>query len=250
MSKATPATGFDPITFSVILNRFHSIAYEMTLTLERSAWTSILALCRDFSCAVYDAKSRQLAMEDALPIHTTSLGLVLAEISRTFGEDILDGDVFLCNDPFRFNTHIGDLVTAAPVFVDGVHRFWSVTKGHQMDVGAFVPSSVTADARNVYQEGLTIPPIKLFEAGRERKDITDLYLSNMRFRDALHGDLMAQLGSIEKGKQRLIELCAEFGAEEVLRYTDAIIDYADRRMSEEIRRMPDGVYYAEGWIDT
>lgn len=250
MSRAAPATGFDPITFSVILNRFHSIAYEMTLTLERSAWTSILALCRDFSCAVFDAKSRQLAMEDALPIHTTSLGLVLAEISRTFGDDILDGDVFLCNDPYRFNTHIGDLVTAAPVFVDGVHCFWSVTKGHQMDVGAFVPSSVTADARNVYQEGLTIPPIKLFEAGKERKDITDLYLSNMRFRDALHGDLMAQLGSIEKGKQRLLELCREFGAEQVMRYTDAIIDYADRRMSEEISRMPDGVYYGEGWIDT
>ncbi len=249
MIEATE-TRFDPITFSVIMSRFHSIANEMTLALERSAWTSILALCRDYSCAVYDAENRQLAMEDALPIHTTSLGLVLAEISRTFEGEVHDGDVFICNDPYRFNTHVGDVVTAAPVFVDGVHRFWSVTKGHQMDIGAFVPSSVTAAARNVFQEGLTIPPVKLFDAGVERKDITDLYLSNLRYRELLHGDLMAQLGSIEKGKQRLVELCGEYGTQEVMRYTEEIINYADRRMSEEIRNMPDGVYFGEGWIDS
>lgn len=243
-------TGYDPITFSVIMSRFDSIANEMTLTLERSAWTSILALCRDFSCAVYDAVPRQISMMDALPIHTTSLRLVLAEIARTFEGRINDGDVFMCNDPYRFNTHVGDLVTAAPVFVDGEHLFWSVTKGHQMDMGAFVPSSVTAAAQNVFQEGLTIPPIKLFDAGVEREDVTDLYLSNLRFRDLLRGDLMAQLGSIEKGKQRLVELCTEYGVAEVRRYTDAIIDYADRRMAEEVRRMPDGVYHGEGWIDS
>jgi N-methylhydantoinase B len=243
-------TEYDPITFSVILSRFNNIASEMTLTLERSAWTSILALCRDFSCAVFDAAGRQIAMLDALPIHTTSLGLVLNEISRSFAGEIHDGDVFLCNDPYRFNTHVGDLVTATPVFVDGIHRFWSVTKGHQMDVGAFQASSVTAAARNIYQEGLTIPPVKLFDAGVERKDLTDLYLANVRFRDLLRGDLMAQLGSIEKGKQRIVELCDEFGAEEVVSYTDAIIGYADRRMSAEILEMPDGVYTGEGWIDS
>ncbi|MBL5974911.1 MAG: hydantoinase B/oxoprolinase family protein [Candidatus Leucobacter sulfamidivorax] len=241
---------FDPITFSVIMSRFHSIANEMTLALERSAWTSILALCRDYSCAVYDAKNRQLAMEDALPIHTTSLGLVLAEISRTFDGEVNDGDVFICNDPYRFNTHVGDVVTAAPVFVNGEHLFWSVTKGHQLDIGAFVASSVTAAARNIYQEGLTIPPVKLFDRGVERKDITDLYLSNLRYRELLEGDLMAQLGSIEKGRQRLMELCEEYDAAEVMRYTDEIIAYADRRMSEEILAMPDGVYYGEGWIDS
>ncbi|WP_024355657.1 hydantoinase B/oxoprolinase family protein [Leucobacter chironomi] len=247
---ATHDKNLDPITFSVIMSRFHSIANEMTITLERSAWTSILALCRDYSCAVYDADNRQLAMEDALPIHTTSLGLVLAEISRTFEGDINDGDVFICNDPYRYNTHVGDVVTAAAVFVDGEHRFWSVTKGHQMDIGAFVPSSVTAAARNIYQEGLTIPPVKLFDAGKERKDITDLYLANLRYSELLHGDLMAQLGSIEKGKQRLVELREEYGTEEVLHYSEEILRYADRRMAEEIRAMPDGVYYGEGWIDS
>jgi len=242
--------GYDAITFSVILSRFNSIANEMTLTLERSAWTSILALCRDFSCAVYDAVPRQLAMMDALPVHTTSLQLVLAEIARTFDGEIQDGDVYMCNDPYRMNTHVGDLVTAAPVFVEGRHMFWSVTKGHQLDMGAFVPSSVTAASQNVFQEGITIPPIKLFDAGVERADVTDLYLSNLRFRELLRGDLMAQLGSIEKGRQRLIELCEEYGVKEVERYTDAVINYADSRMSDEVSRMPDGVYTGEGWIDS
>ncbi len=243
-------TNYDPITFSVVLSRLNSIANEMTLTLEYTAWTSILALCRDFSCAIYDAEPRQIAMYDALPIHTTSLQLVLQEIARSFEGDVHDGDIFLCNDPYRFNTHVGDLVTALPVFVEGRHLFWSVTKGHQMDTGAFVPSSVTAAAQNVWQEGIQIPPVKIAERGRMRRDVVDLYLANVRYRDLLEGDLLAQLGSIEKGRQRLIELCAEYGTEETLRYVDAIVDYADRRMAQEIEAMPDGVYEAEGWIDS
>jgi N-methylhydantoinase B len=250
MTGDVPEAVVDPITFSVMLGRFNSIVEEMTLTLEHSAWTSILALCRDFSCAVYDVRCRQISMYDALPIHTTSLHVVLAEIARTFEGDIRDGDVYLCNDPYRGNTHVGDLVTAAPVFVEGDHQFWSVTKGHQMDTGAFVPSSVTAAARNVWQEGLQIPPIKLVEAGGLRADILDLYLANMRYRELLHGDLLAQLASVEKGRQRLIELCGEYGHAETLRYVDALIDYADRRMAAELRAMPDGVFEGEGWIDS
>ena len=116
MTQVAPERTYDPITFSVIMSRFESIANEMTLTLEKSAWTSILALCRDFSCAIYDAIPRQICMLDAIPIHTTSLQLVLQEIARSFDGEIKDGDVYLCNDPYRGNTHVGDLVTACPVF--------------------------------------------------------------------------------------------------------------------------------------
>jgi N-methylhydantoinase B len=250
VAPAGPGDDLDPITFSVILSRFNAIAEEMTLTLERSAWTSILALCRDFSCALYDAVPRQVAMVDAIPIHTTSLQLVLEQIARTFEGRIADGDVFLCNSAYHQNTHVGDLVTACPVFVDGEHRMWSVTKGHQMDTGAFVPSSVTAAARNVWQEGLQIPPLKLIDGGKMREDVFALYLANMRMPDLLEGDLIAQLGSIEKGRLRIVELCEQYGVDEVMRYIDAIIDYADRRTSEQIAAMPDGTYHGEGWIDS
>jgi N-methylhydantoinase B len=240
----------DPITMSVMLGRFDSIVAEMTRTLEQTAWTSILAVCHDFSCAIYDAQARQISMHDALPIHTTSLHLVLEEIAEAFDGAVRDGDVFLCNDPFRKNTHVGDLVTACPVFVDGRHLFWSVTKGHQLDTGAFVPSSVTAQARNIWQEGLQVPPIKLVDAGEMRRDVLDLYLANLRYRELLYGDLLAQLASIEKGRAGLLVLCDEHDPDEVLHYVEAVIAYADRRMAAELRTMPDGVYSAEHWIDS
>lgn len=240
----------DPITFSVMMKRFDSIAHEMTLTLERSAWTSILALCRDFSCAIYDAVPQQICMFDAIPVHTTSMRLVIEEISRTFEGQIKDGDVYICNDPYRGNTHVGDVVTAAPVFVDGRHMFWSVVKGHHMDIGAFVPSSVTAASTNIWQEGLQIPPVKLFDGGQRRDDVWDMILSNLRYRELVEGDMLAQLGSNEKGRERLIEFCREYGRDEVQRYVGAIMDYSDRRMADAIRAMPDGVYRGRGWIDS
>jgi len=250
MSDPVRDERYDPITFSVMLGRFDSIVDEMTLTLEHSAWTSILAICRDFSCAVYDAVPRQISMYDALPIHTTSLHIVLNEIARTFADDLRDGDVYLCNDPYRGNTHVGDLVTACPVFHEGEHLFWSVTKGHQMDTGAFVPSGITASAENVWMEGIQIPPVKIVDGGVPRNDVIDLYLANVRYRDLLRGDLLAQMASIQKGRVRLLELVEEYGADEVRFYVDALIAYADRRMSEAIRAMPDGEYTAEGWVDS
>ncbi|MFA4930126.1 MAG: hydantoinase B/oxoprolinase family protein, partial [Patulibacter sp.] len=233
---------YDPITFSVMLSRFTSIAHEMTLTLEYTAWTSILALARDYSCAIYDAVPRQICMFDALPIHTTSMHHVLAEIHRAFEGQVHEGDVYMCNAPYRGNTHVGDVVTAEPVFVDGEHLFWSVTKGHQLDVGAVIPSSIVPAAKDVWQEGLHIPPLKIHDRGVPREDVIDLYLTNLRYRDLLKGDLLAQLGSIGKGRVRLQELVAEYGVEQTRRYVDHIIDYADRRMAEEIREIPDGTY--------
>jgi N-methylhydantoinase B len=249
MTTSTP-TSYDPVTFSVILSRFNEIVTEMTLTLEFTAWTSILALAHDYSCAIYDAEPRQVAMADALPIHTTSMHLVLAEIAETFEGKVNEGDVFLCNAPYRGNTHVGDVVTAEPVFCDGRHLFWSVTKGHQLDVGAFIPSSVVPQAKDVWQEGIHIPPLKIHDRGEPREDVIDLYLSNLRYRDLLHGDLLAQLGSIGKGRARLQELVADYGADETLRYVDHLIDYADRRMGEELAEIPDGTYTSEGWVDS
>ncbi len=147
--QADPTSTLDPILFSVVLGRLNNIVNEMAVVLERSACTSVIALCRDFSCALYDADCRQLSMYDALPSQTASLNLVLEEIARSFDGEIEDGDVFACNDPYRFNSHIGDLVTATPGVRRRCARILVGSKGHQMDTGAYVPSSVTASARNV-----------------------------------------------------------------------------------------------------
>jgi N-methylhydantoinase B len=247
--EQAPIDKLDPITFSVILSRFDAIATEMTVTLEHTAWTSILGLARDYTCAIYDAVPRQIAMVDGVP-GQTSMQLLLEQIAETAGGGIAAGDVFLCNHPFRGNTHIGDLATVCPVFAEGEHIFWACVRGHQQDVGAAFPSSMSWLAANVWQEGMHIPPIKLCDAGKYRDDIVELYLANVRYGNLLRGDLLAQLSSIERGKQRLCELMAELGVAEVKRYVDAVVEYADRRMAEEIRAIPDGVYRAETWLDS
>ncbi|UGS35628.1 hydantoinase B/oxoprolinase family protein [Capillimicrobium parvum] len=240
----------DPITFSVILNRLNSIATEMTLALEHAAMTPILALCRDYSCCIYDREARQVAMVDALPVHTSSMHLIIEEITRVFGDDLGEGDVIACNHAYSYNTHVGDLVTVCPVFHEGRHMFWAASKGHQLDVGAAVPASVHEWAPDIWSEGLQLPPIKLYHRGEPRRDVINMYLTNVRYRDLLEGDLMAQLGSIWTGERRLKELCDEFGSDTVEHYSHAALDYAEKRTRAAIREMPNGVYEAEGWMDT
>ncbi|MGE3775417.1 MAG: hydantoinase B/oxoprolinase family protein, partial [Gammaproteobacteria bacterium] len=247
------ARDFNPITFSVIRNRFEAIGQEMTLAMEQTAWTSVIALARDYSCMIYDAHEsgpRQVTMAECLPIHCNSIRALLIEIVRTFENDIHDGDVFMANDPYRGNTHIPDLVTATPVFVDGRHVFWTVARGHQLDCGASEACSIVPAARTIFQEGIVIPPIKIFERGRERYDIIALYLANVRYRDALHGDLRAQIGACGVARNGLIELCRQYGREEVVRYSDGLMDYADHRATQQLKTIPDGVYAGTIWTDT
>lgn len=244
---------FDPITFSVIRNRFEAIGQEMTLAMEQTAWTSVIALARDYSCMIYDAHEsgpRQVTMAECLPIHCNSIRELLVEIVGVFEGDIHEGDVFIANDPYRGNTHIPDLVTAMPVFVEGRHVFWTVARGHQLDCGAGEASSIVPAARSIFQEGIVIPPTKLVDRGVERHDIVALYLANVRYRDALHGDLRAQLGACGVARNGLVELCEQYGRDEVVRYSDGLMEYADHRAREEFSRIPDGVYHGETWTDT
>ncbi|HTT94478.1 MAG TPA: hydantoinase B/oxoprolinase family protein [Solirubrobacterales bacterium] len=240
----------DQVTFSVMMRRLESISLEMTQALERSAWSSIIALCHDFSCVIYDAKGRQLSVHDPIPALVTSLELVVDAIEDGFGADIGDGDVFLCNDPYRGNTHVGDLVISRPVFVEGRLMFWLMIKAHHIDVGAFEPASCTAAARDTFQEGLQIPPLKIVAAGTPRLDVLELILSNVRLRNLVEGDLLAQIGSAERGHRLILEFCDEFGLETVEEYGEEVIAYADRRMGAVIERIPDGTYRGSGWVDS
>ncbi|MBS1888647.1 MAG: hydantoinase B/oxoprolinase family protein [Actinobacteria bacterium] len=240
----------DQVTFSVMMRRLESISLEMTQALERSAWSSIIALCHDFSCVIYDAKGRQLSVHDPIPALVTSLELVVDAIEEGFGDDIADGDIFLCNDPYRGNTHVGDLVISRPVFVEERLMFWLMIKAHHIDVGAFEPASCTAAARDTFQEGLRIPPLKIVAAGTPRLDVLELVLSNVRLRNLVEGDLLAQIGSAERGRRLILEFCEEFGLETVEEYGEEVIAYADRRMGAVIERIPDGSYRGSGWVDS
>ena len=166
----------------------------MTIALENAAMTSIIGLCRDYSCVIYDADARQVAMVDAIPIDTNSMHLMLGHIVSDFADDIADGDVFLCNYPYSGGTHIGDLVTVCPVYFEGEHvsglrpRDTNWTWAHPYPpVRIRLPKTIGRRAYKFLQ-------LKIYEAGRERRDVLNLYLTNLRWRQALRGDLMRSSG--------------------------------------------------------
>jgi len=242
----------DPVTFSVIRSRFEAIGEEMTLALELTAWSSLLSLARDYSCMIYDAHPdgpRQISMAECLPIHCNSIRTLLIEVIKTFKDDIFDGDVIMVNDPYGGNTHLPDVVTATPVFVDGKISFWSVARGHQLDIGAMEASSIVPSATTIYQEGLIIPPVKIVEKGKIRDDMMRLYLANIRYPESMQGDMQAQLGSIGVARKQLILLCEKYGRDMVLRYVDELMDYADRRSMEDLKKIPNGTYEGLTWAD-
>jgi N-methylhydantoinase B len=242
-------TAIDPITFSVLLNRLGTIATEMGVAISHTASSALLALSHDFSCTVYDGQGRQVAMKDALPIHTNSMHLVLDRIIEAFGDDIGEGDAIACNDPYSGNTHIGDLAIATPVFHDGELLFWTAIRAHQLDVGAPAPTSAWAGAKNVWQEGLILPPVKVFEGGVPRRDVIGVYLANVRWRDMLEGDLLAQIGAARVGARKLQELAVRYGSDTMRKFCDEAIEYGARRAAAEIEAMPDGTYHGEAWYD-
>lgn len=243
---------FDLTEFTVIYNSFEDVVREMSLTFEYSSWSSILSECRDFSCAIYDSGTppNALCVLDGLPLHVNAQPITLSKIVEFFGDEIYEGDIIMVNSVYFGTTHCGDLVVAAPVFHEGELLFWTAATGHQMDIGGASPSSVSIDATDVWSEGFQISPIKLEEKGKPRKDVWELYLQNVRYRDFLNGDLMSQVGSVKTGRKRATELVEKYGAEKIKLFSNELIEYADRIATEEIKSWPDGVYHSESWVDS
>jgi len=243
---------YDPTLFSVILHYLNATTKEMTGTLEHSARGSIISLIRDFSCSLYTAETDMLYLEEALPVHTLACRENIRACIQWYkeaGEEIKDGDYILNNDPYLGNTHKGDHAIFTPVFYKGELMFWSMVLAHVSDTGSAQGGS-SPNASTIWEDGVTFPGIKIFENEKENKPNIHMYLSNLRYPESQEGDLYAMIGAVRIGKRRLLSLCDEYGPEIVRYYTRAIIDYADKRMSEEISKWPDGTYYGEAWSDS
>lgn len=209
-----PEGTLDPTTFAVIFNAMSSCVAEMSLTFEYSAWSSIVAEARDFSCAVYDAAfpPNALFVLDGLPIFVNSQPVALEETAKFFGaEEICDGDIIVLNGPYYGGTHVGDLVVVCPVFSEGEHLFWAAATGYHMDIGSAWNTSVPVYAPDAFGEGLHIPPLKLEERGKLRRDVLNLFLENVRYHDFVEGDLMSQVGSVKTARKRLLDLVDKWG---------------------------------------
>jgi N-methylhydantoinase B len=239
----TPGGGpVDPITLAVVRGALETAQREMTLTMERTGRSSVLTVSRDFSNAIFDGTPEMIVQGQDLPIHLGSLMLATKAVARFFDGDIRPGDVMFHNDPTYDGSHIADWCMYKPVFFEDELLFWTVSKGHMADAGGPVPGSYNPDAREIYAEGLRIPPIKIFDQGRERSDILNLLVTNTRTRRNQAGDLRAQLGAVNVGESHLTALLQKYGKEQVKDCVSELLDLAELQMRRAVAGLPDGVF--------
>jgi N-methylhydantoinase B len=225
-----------------------SIAEEMGVVLRRSSYSANIKERRDYSCAVYDARGETVAMGDHMPVHLGAMPLSVRAVMESL--DLRAGDVALVNDPFRGGTHLPDITAVAGVFLSGSKRpaFYLANRAHHADVGGMSPGSMPM-AREIYQEGIRIPPVLIQRGGKIDKDLLGLLLANVRTPVEREGDLMAQLASLHRGEQRLRELVAKYGLKKVSSNMKSLQDYSERMMRAAIRTLPHGKYRFEDCLD-
>jgi N-methylhydantoinase B len=232
----------DPITLSVVRGVLETTQREMTLALEKTGRSSVFNLAHDYSTAMFNAKPEMIMQGQDIPIHLGSLMPAMKAVSGFFEGDIHEGDLLLHNDPEYMGSHIIDMCMYKPVFYKGEHVFWTVCKGHLTDIGGPVPAGYNPDAKEIYAEGLRVPPIKLWDKGVPRKDILNMLLTNMRARRDQEGDFNALIGACQVGERNLLNMMEKYGAEQVKDCIEELLSMADRHMRSLVNEIPDGEY--------
>ena len=242
------STPIDPITRSVVQHRLSSIVKEMGEAMLRTSYSQILNSSRDFSLAICDAKGRLIAQADHIPVHVGALPWATLAVEQRF-HDVRPGDVILLNDPYHGGSHLPDLTAFVPVF-DGERRLlWTIVRAHQSDIGGATHGGYNPSATEIWQEGLRVPPIKLYEAGRLRDDLLDMLALNIRNPREFRGDLAAMIGAAHLGERRLSRLFAEFGAQIVEAAVETILDAAEAQTRAVVATWKDGVFCGEAFLD-
>ena len=243
-AQTTNTTGdVDPITLSVVRGILETTQREMTLSLEKTARSSVFNLAHDYSTALFNAKPEMILQGQDIPIHLGSLIPAMKAVQAYFGDDIHEGDLILHNDPAYMGSHGIDVCMYKPVFYHGKLVYWTVCKGHLTDIGGPVPAGYNPDAKEIYAECLRIPPVKIWDKGQPRNDVLNLILTNMRARKDQEGDFNALIGACQVGERNLIRMLDKYGEERVEACIEALQSMADRQMRSLIRSVPDGTYH-------
>ncbi len=237
----------DAVLAAILERRLRAITQEMGLTLLRTTRSPILNEARDFVTGLYDARGRILQQAEYIPILAFALQPACRAVIAAFGDDVRPGDVFLHNDVFSGGNQNNDVAVFRPVFHDGRLVAWAATKGHQADIGGAQAGGYNPRATEVWQEALRIPPLRIVEQGRLRRDVWDLILANVRL-PIVAEDLQAQIGGTVVGERGVLELYRRHGADTLERHIEFLFDAAERRMRSELARIPDGTYRGESTV--
>src|SRR6202142_1054803 len=265
----------DPVELAVFKNLYHSIAEEMGAALRRTSFSPNIKERRDYSCAVFDSSGQVIAMGDHMPVHLGSMPMSVAAAVRQCALE--PGDIVMLNDPFRGGTHLPDITMVMPVYVrktsgrtaakvKGSARgplrlplragplhttapdFYVASRAHHADVGGTYPGSM-GPCREIYQEGLRIPPVRIMRAGKIVPDVLALLLNNVRTPEEREGDLGAQIAACQTGAQHLNELCPLYGLGRTQKAAADLLDYSEDLMRVFLATVPSGKYHAEDFLD-
>lgn len=239
----------DPITLEVVVEGLIAIVREMRATVIRASYSSVIWELDDFSCAIFDAQAQMVAQSDDHPGHVMPMPWSVRCAMEDFAGDIHPGDVILLNDSYRGGTHLNDVTLLYPVFEGDELFIFPAVRAHWADVGGMVPGSYSGLSTNIYQEGMRIPPIKLYEGGRLNRAAMTIMMANMRLPDERRGDLEASLGACRVAETRIRKLLARYGKKTVLDCIALNLDRSERRMREKIAALPDGEYVAEDYLE-
>jgi N-methylhydantoinase B len=239
----------DPVELEIFKSLFHSIAEEMGAALRRTAFSPNIKERRDYSCAVFDGAGEVVAMGDHMPVHLGSMPMsVRAAVEKLA---LSAGDVAILNDPFCGGTHLPDITLVAPVFLNTGKRkpaFYVASRAHHADVGGTYAGSMGI-CREIYQEGIRIPPIKLIAGGKLQDDVFRLLLNNVRTPEEREGDLNAQIAACHTGATRLTEIAERYGLPRVQRVMEELQEYSEKLMRAFLGEVPHGRYEAEDFLD-
>jgi N-methylhydantoinase B len=240
---------FDPTRLEIFKNLFHSVAEEMGAALRRSAFSPNIKERRDYSCAVFNPAAEVLAMGDHMPVHLGSMPMSVAAAVRALRLD--PGDIAVLNDPYDGGTHLPDLTMVMPVYMRGTRAplFYVANRAHHADIGGSQAGSMGL-AREVFQEGLRIPPVKIFARGKVVPDLLATILRNVRTPNEREGDLTAQIAACRIGARRLAEIVAKYGRRQVEAYERHLLDYSARMMRAMLGKIPDGNFRGQDFLDS
>ena len=239
----------DAITIQILRNKVASLVDEMHYHFYRSGYSTIIRESRDFSCVILDRTGR-LIVSPPMFFHAPVYRHLVGRVRELYGDGIRDGDVFVSNHPYEGGLpHVSDMAFVAPVFANGEIVAFSGSIAHKADVGGTVPGSTSANATEMYHEGVLVPPVKIWDAGRHLPDIERLILANSRQPVLVRGDMQAQIAVTQMGAARVGELCRRFGATTVTDAFAAILRGAAEELKGAIAKLPEGVSSAEGLLD-
>ena len=240
----------DPIRLELLKNAFAAISDEMAATVVRTARSYVIKEAMDFSTGLIDAQGNLISQGLCLPMHMGSFPPTIATIIERFQGDMAEGDVYITNDPYTGGgTHLPDIYVFKPIFHEGVLLGFAAAIGHQTDIGGRVAGGNACDNTEIYQEGLRLPPVRLFSRGTISQDLMAILCLNVRLPEKVKGDVMATVAACTRGERAVQGLARKYGAEALRKEMDHLLDYTEKMTRAELSALPDGEWTFEDFLD-